>query len=306
MGRPRPRRATRLLACPKRPAKFASASPAGPIRHGAVTFYPVGWPQKRELEYASRQVNSIEVNGSFYSLQTPKSYQRWYESTPDGFIFSVKAPRFITHIRRLNRCSDAAGEFLLHQACFASKRSLGHSSHGNSLQVFGLATQRSRKHSSNNCPRIPRRLRSWRAVTTTNSADALPSADRQDSPLAPRDGSGAIAPSGMPRTRSGNFASIPRRAGRRQIRRENGRSWKMSPAISSTSGFTAMKNSMPWLYRKGHSSSKWATKIDHWLTELLRHARHSNGTVATKPHQQTGGLRCLHLLRQRCEGARAI
>ena len=64
-------------------------------------FFPPGWPQKRELEYASRQVNSIEVNGSFYSLQRPESYEAWYDATPEGFIFSLKAGRFLTHIKRL-------------------------------------------------------------------------------------------------------------------------------------------------------------------------------------------------------------
>jgi uncharacterized protein YecE (DUF72 family) len=64
-------------------------------------FFPDGWVQKRELEYASRQVNSIEINGSFYSLQRPSSYRAWYEATPSGFVFSVKGGRFITHLKRL-------------------------------------------------------------------------------------------------------------------------------------------------------------------------------------------------------------
>jgi uncharacterized protein YecE (DUF72 family) len=64
-------------------------------------FYPVKLPQRRELEFASRQLNSIEINGSFYSLQRPESYLAWYEATPEDFIFSVKGGRFITHIKRL-------------------------------------------------------------------------------------------------------------------------------------------------------------------------------------------------------------
>jgi uncharacterized protein YecE (DUF72 family) len=64
-------------------------------------FYPKGWPQQRELEYASRQVNSIEINGTFYALQTPESYHAWYKATPEGFVFSLKAGRFITHLKRL-------------------------------------------------------------------------------------------------------------------------------------------------------------------------------------------------------------
>jgi uncharacterized protein YecE (DUF72 family) len=64
-------------------------------------FYPKDLPHKRELEYASRQFNSIEINGSFYSLQRPSSFQAWYDATPDGFVFAVKGGRFITHMKKL-------------------------------------------------------------------------------------------------------------------------------------------------------------------------------------------------------------
>lgn len=64
-------------------------------------FYPKGLAQHRELEFASTQVNSIEINGSFYSLQRPSSYRAWHEATPDGFCFAVKGARYVTHIRRL-------------------------------------------------------------------------------------------------------------------------------------------------------------------------------------------------------------
>jgi uncharacterized protein YecE (DUF72 family) len=64
-------------------------------------FYPEDLAQKRELEYASRMLNSIEINGSFYSLQRPSSYQAWYAAAPRGFVFAVKGSRFITHMRRL-------------------------------------------------------------------------------------------------------------------------------------------------------------------------------------------------------------
>jgi uncharacterized protein YecE (DUF72 family) len=64
-------------------------------------FYPKDLAHRRELEFASRQLNSIEINGSFYSLQRPSSYRRWYDETPKSFIFSVKGGRFITHMKRL-------------------------------------------------------------------------------------------------------------------------------------------------------------------------------------------------------------
>jgi uncharacterized protein YecE (DUF72 family) len=64
-------------------------------------FYPKGLPHKRELEHASRRICSIEINGSFYSLQRPTSYAAWREATPPGFVFSVKGGRFITHMKKL-------------------------------------------------------------------------------------------------------------------------------------------------------------------------------------------------------------
>lgn len=64
-------------------------------------FYPPDLPQRRELEYASRALPTIEINGSFYSLQRPEYYAEWYEATPAGFVFSVKGGRYITHVRRL-------------------------------------------------------------------------------------------------------------------------------------------------------------------------------------------------------------
>jgi uncharacterized protein YecE (DUF72 family) len=64
-------------------------------------FYPRGLRQADELSYAASHVTSIELNGSFYSLQRPTSWMRWRDLTPDDFVFAVKCPRFITHIKRL-------------------------------------------------------------------------------------------------------------------------------------------------------------------------------------------------------------
>ena len=59
------------------------------------TFYPDDLPAKRELEYASRKLTTIEINGTFYRTQTPASFKKWFDETPDDFVFSVKAPRYI-------------------------------------------------------------------------------------------------------------------------------------------------------------------------------------------------------------------
>jgi uncharacterized protein YecE (DUF72 family) len=64
-------------------------------------FYPPGLPQHGELEFASRALPTIELNGSFYSLQRPESYAEWHDATPADFRFSVKGNRFISHILRL-------------------------------------------------------------------------------------------------------------------------------------------------------------------------------------------------------------
>ena len=64
-------------------------------------FYPDGLAQKRELEYASRHLRAIEINGTFYGAQKPATYARWASETPEGFVFSLKAPRYITEGKRL-------------------------------------------------------------------------------------------------------------------------------------------------------------------------------------------------------------
>ena len=74
-------------------------------------FYPADLAQHRELEFASRAFPSIEINGSFYSLQTPQSYATWYRETPDDFVFSVKGPRYLTHILRLKNIRKPLANF---------------------------------------------------------------------------------------------------------------------------------------------------------------------------------------------------
>jgi len=90
---------------------FASASSAGPrIRVGIGgwnyapwrdNFYPAKLVQRRELEYASRQLRTIEINGTYYGAQKPATYAKWAAETPAGFIFSLKAPRYVTEGKRL-------------------------------------------------------------------------------------------------------------------------------------------------------------------------------------------------------------
>ncbi|GAA4331417.1 DUF72 domain-containing protein [Pigmentiphaga soli] len=74
-------------------------------------FYPAGLAQRLELQYASSVFPTIEINGSFYSLQRPASYADWYASTPPGFVFSLKGPRYITHILRLRDIGPPLANF---------------------------------------------------------------------------------------------------------------------------------------------------------------------------------------------------
>ncbi|SAL85071.1 hypothetical protein AWB67_06845 [Caballeronia terrestris] len=80
-----------------------------PWRGGA--FYPEGLAQKKELEYASRQLTTIEINGTFYGSQKPATFVKWHDETPDDFVFSLKAPRYATNRRVLSEAGDSIDRF---------------------------------------------------------------------------------------------------------------------------------------------------------------------------------------------------
>ncbi|WVV47810.1 DUF72 domain-containing protein [Pseudomonas sp. NA13] len=136
--------------------------PAGATRLGG-DFYPKGLTQKRELQFASRAVNSIEINGSFYALQRPERYAQWYAETPPGFVFSVKAPRFITHIKRLRDIRKPLANFFA-SGVLELKEKLGAI-----LWQFPQAsnsTPNCSKTSSSNCPTTPKAPPPWPANTS--------------------------------------------------------------------------------------------------------------------------------------------
>jgi uncharacterized protein YecE (DUF72 family) len=74
-------------------------------------FYPDGLAQKRELEYASRKLTSIEVNGTFYGSQKPETFAKWHDETPDDFVFALKGPRFTTNRRALAEAGTSVERF---------------------------------------------------------------------------------------------------------------------------------------------------------------------------------------------------
>jgi uncharacterized protein YecE (DUF72 family) len=76
------------------------------------TFYPKDLVHARELHHASRELTSIEINSTFYGLQKPATFQKWHDETPDGFVFSVKAPRFVMQRRNLADAASSIERFL--------------------------------------------------------------------------------------------------------------------------------------------------------------------------------------------------
>ena len=101
-------------------ALFAGVSLMGRVRVGVGgwvfepwrnNFYPEGLAQKRELEYASRHLTTIEVNGTYYGSQKPASFRKWHDETPDDFVFALKGPRFTTNRRVLAEAGESIDRF---------------------------------------------------------------------------------------------------------------------------------------------------------------------------------------------------
>ncbi len=89
-------------------------------RHWREAFYPKGLPTTRWFEHYAGVFSTVELNTSFYHLPKPETFEKWRDQAPDGFRYAVKAPRFITHMKKLKDCSEPVDEFL----CRARK--LGH------------------------------------------------------------------------------------------------------------------------------------------------------------------------------------
>jgi len=114
------RHAPALFSCDNRRGQTVAKKPAGTIRIGVGgwtyepwrgVFYPADLVQKRELEYASRKLTSIEINGTFYGSQKPESFAKWHAETPDNFMFALKWPRFATNRRVLAEAGSSVERF---------------------------------------------------------------------------------------------------------------------------------------------------------------------------------------------------
>lgn len=80
-------------------------------------FYPAGLRVADELSFAAQRLNSIELNGTFYSLRKPEDYRKWASQVPDGFIFAVKGGRYITHMKKLVDVESALSNFFKSGPC---------------------------------------------------------------------------------------------------------------------------------------------------------------------------------------------
>ncbi len=78
-------------------------------RHWRGIFYPEDVPQSKWLEYYAEHFDTVELNATFYRLPAPSTFKRWYDRTPKGFLWSIKASKFITHTRRLKDCQEPLG-----------------------------------------------------------------------------------------------------------------------------------------------------------------------------------------------------
>lgn len=93
-------------------AKLLIGTSGWTYSHWKGIFYPPDLPARERLHFYAQHFPTTEVNYSFYHLPRPATYQKWYRQTPPGFVFSIKASRVITHIRRLKEVAEAWGKFL--------------------------------------------------------------------------------------------------------------------------------------------------------------------------------------------------
>ena len=92
--------------------RILAASAAGTSRPGAALTTTKGLTQARRAQLLEPQLTTIEINSTFYGLQKPATFLKWHDDTPDGFVFSVKAPRFVTNRRRLSEAASSIERFL--------------------------------------------------------------------------------------------------------------------------------------------------------------------------------------------------
>jgi uncharacterized protein YecE (DUF72 family) len=121
-AKPKPAPSKQAASTPAAPTPAQSRQVSHPHIHVGIggwtfepwrgVFYPDGLPHAKELSYAASHLTSIEINGTFYRTQTPATFRKWASEVPDGFIFSVKGPRFVTHRGDLSEAGTSIDRFL--------------------------------------------------------------------------------------------------------------------------------------------------------------------------------------------------
>lgn len=220
-------------------------------------FYPEGLPQRQELAYASQALSSIELNGSFYSLQRPESYRNWRDETPDDFVFSVKGPRFITHVKRLGDVEVPFANFLA-SGVLALDRKLG-------PLLWQLPPSM-----GYDAVRMERFL----AMLPRSTSSALTLAKRHDERLEGRSFLELASDRAMrhavevrhPSFENADFIAMLRRHGVAMVVADTAGRWPLIEDITADFVYVRLHGDEK-LYESGYSDSalrQWADKIDAW------------------------------------------
>ena len=220
-------------------------------------FYPDNLPQRLELWYASRLLPTIEINGSFYSLQRPGYFAQWYGETPANFVFAVKGPRFITHMKKLRDVGTPLANFLA-SGLFNLKEKLGPI-----LWQFPPNFRYDRDRFSRFLDMLPH-----------DTQSALSIARRRDFRLKGRarlaiDSNRTLRHAMEIRHESfldADFISLLREHGVALVVAETARKWPLT--FDVTADFVYMRlHGDTELYKSGYSDralTRWATRVDAW------------------------------------------
>ena len=260
-------------------------------------FYPAKWAQKRELEFASRQVNSIEINGTFYSLQRPESFLAWKEATPEGFVFSVKGGRFITHMRRLKDVEAPLANF------FASGVLRLGEKLGPILWQLPPNFQYDRE-----------RLETFFGLLPRDTKEAAALARHHDAKL--KEGRAWTRAEGKMPLRhalevrhtsfeNGDFVKLLRKHDVGLVVADTAGNWPLMEDMTSDFVYVRLHGDES-LYASGYTDpalEKWARKIRAWARGGTPEGSKLAGP---RPAARKAGAGCVRLFRQRREGPRAI
>ena len=259
-------------------------------------FYPAGLPQRCELAFASHRLPTIEINGSFYSLQTPASYQQWHNQTPDDFVFAVKGPRYITHLLRLKNVQAPLANFLA-SGVLALRAKLG-------PILWQFAPQMAFE---------PERFEAFFAMLPRDTRSALSLARQHDARLDARSWLEPTPNRAMrhaveirhPSFADPEFVAMLRRQRIALVVADTAGRWPLLEDLTADFVYVRLHGDKE-LYASGYGDAAldaWAHRIDRWRTR-------SAGRRRTARLGQTGAprrpSRCVLLLRQRHQGACAL